>query len=135
MEVKIPYPLPYAANHTSFERFDGEIEFNGVHYNYVKRKMVNDTLVILCIPNTIKTELNKAKSDLVAGFNNISTESPTDNKSPEASVIKLFKAESKPNNNEFNFSIISDSEKRNYFSFQSVVLTPVLQAQDRPPQL
>jgi len=63
LEIKIPLNLPYYTSWDEYERYDGEIVLNGIHYNYVKRKVVNDTLFLLCLPDHVKTELYKAKSE------------------------------------------------------------------------
>lgn len=59
--VKVPVQLPYSTNLADYERYDGEIEWGGVHYNYVKRKMANDTLYVLCLPNEHRTKLFNAE--------------------------------------------------------------------------
>ena len=56
IEIKVPIELPYQTNWKEFERVDGEIEVDGIHYKYVKRKIVNGELVLLCLPNKSKTE-------------------------------------------------------------------------------
>ncbi len=94
VEVKIPYPLPYAANWPDYQRFDGEADINGIHYNYVKRKMSNDTLYLLCIPNHEKTKLAAAKNDYFNAVNEVSNpaqekKSPT----PFNTVQKAFGSE------------------------------------------
>ncbi|HUZ60493.1 MAG TPA: hypothetical protein VMU83_17110 [Hanamia sp.] len=63
MELKIPIHLPYQTNWTSYQRFDGEIKLNGIIYKYVKRKLSNDTLFLMCIPNSYKMHLETAKND------------------------------------------------------------------------
>lgn len=77
IEVSVPLNMPYLTNTNKFERTDGQLELNGIHYNYVKRKISNDTLYVLCIPNISKTKLSDAKvdyakqnSDLPSGKNN-----------------------------------------------------------------
>ncbi|MDX2047785.1 MAG: hypothetical protein SFU87_13425 [Chitinophagaceae bacterium] len=65
-EIKVPLHLPYYTSLDEYERYDGGIELNGIHYNFVKRKIHNDTLYLLCLPNHVKTELYKAKNDLAA---------------------------------------------------------------------
>ena len=92
VEVKIPYPLPYAANWPDYQRFDGEADMNGIHYNYVKRKMVNDTLYVLCIPNTEKVKITVAKNNYFNTTNDISNSS-SDKKSPANSIQKSFGTE------------------------------------------
>lgn len=63
VEIKIPLHLPYQLNWKSFERFDGEIDVDGIHYKYVKRKIYNDSLILLCLPNKAKQNIEKAKDD------------------------------------------------------------------------
>jgi hypothetical protein len=68
-EIKIPLHLPYLTDMNEFERVDGDIEFNGIHYNYVKRKVSNDTLYILCQPNYDKTKLANEKTNYTGNVN------------------------------------------------------------------
>ncbi len=58
--IKMPLNMPYLINN-NYERINGEIEYAGVHYNYVKRKVLNDTLYLICLPNSEKTQLAEAK--------------------------------------------------------------------------
>ena len=62
VEVKVPLNMPYITNTGAYERVDGQLEHDGIHYNYVKRKVSNDTLYILCLPNESKTKLYNAKA-------------------------------------------------------------------------
>ena len=71
VEVKIPMNLPYFSNWSSFENYQGETEINGIHYKYVQRKLVNDTLILLCIPNAEKNELRLAQSDYFKQVNDL----------------------------------------------------------------
>ncbi|MEO6452704.1 MAG: hypothetical protein ABIN97_01465 [Ginsengibacter sp.] len=63
IELKVPIHLPYQTTWSDFERYDGEVELDGVLYKYVKRKVINDTLVLLCIPNHQKMNLQTAKDE------------------------------------------------------------------------
>jgi len=65
IEIKVPLNMPYQTDWASFERYDGEVEVNGIHYKYVKRKVENGQLVLKCIPNQAKQELETAKGDFV----------------------------------------------------------------------
>lgn len=71
IELKIPVSLPYQTPWAAFERYDGEIEMNGILYKYVKRKVVNDTLVLMCIPNRQKMHLQDAKDDFFKNTNDL----------------------------------------------------------------
>ena len=63
IEIKIPLKLPYTTEWKNFERYDGEIKVNGLYYKYVKRKVIIDSLVLLCLPNPTKLRLESARDD------------------------------------------------------------------------
>ena len=96
VEIKVPINLPYLSNWSSFEKFHGETEINGIHYKYVKRKLVNDTLILLCIPNSQKNELRTAQSDYFKQVNDLANTSKKgnagkDNSSKAPSLDYLLK--------------------------------------------
>jgi len=68
-EVKVPLHLPYAINDKDFERYDGSIELNGVIYNYVERKLQNDTLILHCIPNNAANNIKVAGNEFNKSIN------------------------------------------------------------------
>ncbi len=78
--VKVPLYMPYINDSRDFERVDGQVEMNGIHYNYVKRKVAGDTLYVLCLPNVSKTQLYAAK----ASFAKNSNDFPAGKKSTES---------------------------------------------------
>ena len=88
IEMRVPLPMPYQTNWSSFERYDGEIEINGVHYNYVKRKVYNDTLILMCIPNQGKMKLNSAKEQFFSLVNDVSQKNDHQGPAPKSTVIK-----------------------------------------------
>ena len=48
VSIKVPLTtLDYYNSSTSFERVDGQVDINGVHYNYVKRRIFKDSLELL----------------------------------------------------------------------------------------
>jgi hypothetical protein len=63
----------------------GTIEVNGIEYKYVKRRIYNDSLELLCYPNTAKQKLQSAKTDFFK-ITNEGTASEQNKKS--ASTIK-----------------------------------------------
>ncbi len=110
--VKVPLNMPYISDSKDFERVNGQIEMNGVHYNYVKRKVSGDTLYVLCVPNVCKTKLYNAK----AFFSKEANDIPTNKKSAE--TIKKASAASEYNS-VFNQYLINNN---------AVVLTIVYQS-------
>jgi hypothetical protein len=73
IEVKIALHMPYLTNWSEYERIDGEAEVNGIYYSYVKRKIRNDTLYLLCLPNKNKTQLNAARIEYASKAHDVPT--------------------------------------------------------------
>jgi len=72
ISIKIPLTtVDYYNSSSTFERIDGQIELNGVHYNYVKRRIYKGCLELLCIPNTTATTLQKAKNEFFKQVNDL----------------------------------------------------------------
>ena len=98
IEIRVPMNAPYLTdNSTSFERYDGELELDGIHYKYVKRKVVNGELVLLCLPNKSKTELQNSREEFFKLVNDLNH---TQNKSKgNTSSFKSVTTEYKKENN------------------------------------
>ncbi|MBC7886596.1 MAG: hypothetical protein H7Z13_01810 [Ferruginibacter sp.] len=63
ISIKQPTNLPYYTNSVVFHRIDGEVNIDGIIYKYVKCRIYNDSLEMLCIPNTAKMKIQSAKAD------------------------------------------------------------------------
>jgi len=63
ISVKTNLHLPYYSNSSTYERVYGAISINGTEYAYVKRRVVNDTLELLCLPNKVKTHLQATAAE------------------------------------------------------------------------
>lgn len=63
--IALTFPLnnPYQTEQSGFERVNGEISFQGRTYKFVKRKITDGTLVLLCMPDTRKMVLRKARTE------------------------------------------------------------------------
>lgn len=63
--LKIPIThLSYYVNSREYERVKGQIEVAGVQYKYVKRRIYNDSLEVLCIPDQITISFRTLNNDL-----------------------------------------------------------------------
>jgi len=72
ISIKVPSThLSYYNSSTQFERIDGQIEIGGVRYKYVKRRLFNDSLELLCIPNQTAMRLQTAKNEFFKGVSDI----------------------------------------------------------------
>jgi hypothetical protein len=65
VEVKIPLNLHYYSDSRGYEAFDGEVEINKVLHRYVMKKVYNDTLFLLCLPDLEKTKLSVASINYI----------------------------------------------------------------------
>ncbi len=124
VEVKIPLNLPYHNNWNDYEVFYGQANYNGEFYQYVKRKVSNDTLYLLCIPHDEKTQLNAAKTDIIKSVNDISNNG-NQNTPQRPALVKLIQTEFTQSNNEL-LSAIQLSE----LSILSVYRTTLIQQFD-----
>jgi hypothetical protein len=72
ISIKVPATqLSYYNPSTQFERVDGQIEVGGVLYKYVKRRLFNDSLALLCIPNHAAMSLQTAKNEFFQLVNDL----------------------------------------------------------------
>lgn len=63
ISIKKATNLPYYNNSAQFQRIDGEVEMDGVAYKYVKCRIYNDSLELLCLPNAGKMQIREAKAE------------------------------------------------------------------------
>ena len=70
--IKMPAThLAYYNNSALFERVDGQIEINGIPHQYVKRRIYNDSIELLCIPNQMALKLRLSGEDYFKLINDI----------------------------------------------------------------
>ncbi len=72
--ITIKVPAEHLSSYTlsrQFERVDGQIEVNGIEYKYVKRRVFNDSLELLCIPNQQVMQLQNAKDNFFKLVNDL----------------------------------------------------------------
>jgi hypothetical protein len=60
-----------------------------VHYNYVKRKLYNDTLILLCLPNTEKTRVFNARETFFSLVNDLQQEQPNRSHPAPVKTVKF----------------------------------------------
>jgi len=91
ISIKQAANLPYYTNSFDFHRIDGEVNIDGIIYKYVKCRIYNDSLEMLCLPNTGKMKIQAAKADfskMASDFQqfNHKKKSNTDTKSSQKSI-------------------------------------------------
>ena len=96
IEITIPLNMPYVSD-KDYETAYGETEIDGTNYQYVKRKITNNVLHLMCLANNEKTTLVATKHSIekntVEAANNKS-----DKKYPTTSLSKSLQQEYVQNN-------------------------------------
>lgn len=78
--IRQPTNLPYYGGSTAFQRINGEVEIAGVFYKYVKCRINNGMLEMLCLPNFAKTKLQQTK----ISFSKLMADLPTQNQNKKS---------------------------------------------------
>ena len=106
IELRVPLNAPYLNRSSSsgFERIDGELNVNGVLYKYVKRKVENGELVLLCIPNENKTKIQNSRAEFFKLVNDLNQSS--EGKSKNTASYKSFVTEYRQENNSWHIAAI-----------------------------
>lgn len=104
IELKVPVNLPYHSNWQDFERYDGEISIAGVNYSYVKRKLQNDTLILLAIPNTDKMKLFNARETFFSLVSDMQQRGDDESVPVPTKPVKLFSFEYAPDQAELDLN-------------------------------
>jgi hypothetical protein len=64
LSIKVPAThLSYYNNSEKFEPVRGQIEVGGMQYSFVKRRLYNDSIELLCIPNAEAMHFKRANYD------------------------------------------------------------------------
>ncbi|MBN9379378.1 MAG: hypothetical protein J0H74_01350 [Chitinophagaceae bacterium] len=91
ISIKVPSShLSYYNSNTQFERVDGQIEVKGIQYKYVKRRLYNDSLELLCIPNHDAMKLQTARNQFFQLVNDIQQHNGHSKKSDTHHTTKSF---------------------------------------------
>ena len=86
ISIKTPLNLPYYSSSPDYERVSGSINIDGVYYEYVQRRVYQDTLELLCLPNDAKTKLHEASNDIAKSSSDVQT---TDQSKQGANILKI----------------------------------------------
>ena len=132
VQIRLPLNIPYTTNWKDYERCDGNILLNGIHYNYVKRIVYNDTMYLYCIPNQQKTGLNHTKNEFARQL----TDLPSNHKGDQPTTKKVNLAdEYNTENCHYNFSTTVNGTRRFFFLNNDKLAPGFLFKPTQPPEL
>ncbi len=103
--IKVPLSLPYQNDTKEFERLEGEINFKGKIYKYVKRKIEKGEFVLMCLPDKNKMKIEEAKEDFFKNSNDLGQNNS--NKQEKSKAISIKKASGEYDEYSFSISINS----------------------------
>jgi hypothetical protein len=88
--IKVPIDeLPYYTNSSIFERTNGTISVEGITYQYVERRIFNDSLEMRCIPNALATNLTNARDLFFQLVNDLQHNNPDGKQAPVKPALAL----------------------------------------------
>ncbi len=130
--MRVPLNLPYQNEWTDFERFDGEIEIEGVHYKYVKRKIERGELVVMCIPNETRTKIESSKDDYFRLMNDLDQDAQAKNSG--SASFKGFFSEYRDQLNDWSLAAPTTLTVKNISSNTALVSAFRAQIPGQPPE-
>jgi hypothetical protein len=131
ISLKTPLNLPYYTSSFSFEKAYGSVELDGKVYQYVKRRVYNDTLELLCLPDYTKTKLRSAKTE----YFKLSLENTTSHQNKKnTNVLKIILPEFCQTGSFYTFNLIPDLHTKYYISNSSKVKMVYLGKMKHPPE-
>lgn len=135
IEVRVPINLPYHNDWQEFERYDGQIEIDGIHYKYVKRKVEKGELVLLCIPDQSKKLFQTARDNffsLVNDLQNNSTNKQSD--SGNTIVFKNLTTEYRQENNDWSVLVFNLDKGSFILQNTALLAPPFTPTAEQPPE-
>lgn len=131
ISIKTPLNLPYYSSSSEFERAYGSLNVNGIEYEYVQRRVFNDTLELLCLPNHDKTKLQSVKND----FLQISIDGQTSLPNKKSSgIVKISLPDFSQEWAAFSLTAISTVSQKYFLANFSFKYADHSTLQEQPPE-
>jgi hypothetical protein len=134
VEVRIPLNMPYQNSQMEFERHYGEMEADGKYYTYVKRKIENGVLVLLCIPNNSKEKIKAAGNDYFKTANGLDQNQPDKKQNNNSNFAKNFWTEYDGRETDFTIDIFTDLINKNFLNNVPSLHNLCLSSPGQPPE-
>ncbi|MET0635607.1 MAG: hypothetical protein ABWZ25_06240 [Chitinophagaceae bacterium] len=132
LEVRINLNVPYQNGQTAFERHYGEVEVDGIIYTYVKSKVENGYLVLKCIPNDSKKQIQKAGTDYYKNTNGLDQDQS--GKKTNNSVAKYSAGDYDDQLETFTVKAPVEPASHEYAFYSSLLPTAVTDVAGKPPR-
>jgi len=134
VELRVPVSLPYQTDWKEFERVDGDIELNGMHYKYVERKLEGGEMIYKCIPDNSKKQLINARENFFKLVNDLQTQSQgNESNNNHQHSYKTFSFDYCEKLTNWNFHVMELQLTGRFIHATQAVLTTVIPAPVQPP--
>lgn len=136
IEIRVPINLPYHNDWADFERYDGEVEIDGVHYKYVKRKVEKGELVLMCLPNNEKQLLQTARDNFFKLVNDL--QQPDSGKKTDKGNSNSFKSlfsEYQQENNNWTVALLAIDATNLPVNELQLIPSYLSSSPEQPPEL
>jgi len=130
VELKIPVNMPTIQDWTDYEEIVGQIQLKDAYYTYVRLKMTRDTMYMICLANTAKTQLVKANVIAAKEISDVPV-----NKKGQEPVTKRVNTLSEYNLQSFKYQYAADGSfiKHEPNSRRLRLTNPFIESPGKPP--
>lgn len=133
--IKIPISVSYQVEQKDFERVDGEVNLNGRIYKFVKRKVCDGNLVLLCLPDQDKMHLQSAKDEVFKYSIDLQNSGSKKANNSKSIAGKNLSNDYNQNTTSYNISF-DNTVKVSEFSKEYPLLSSALHSSpEQPPEL
>jgi hypothetical protein len=134
ISIKIPLThLSYYNSSDKFERVYGQVEIKGVQYKFVKRRIYNDSVEMLCIPNQTAMCIQSAKDEFFKLVNDL--QQTGQSKKAGSHSSKNFSVDNYTLNESFRLNDISTIITVRTYSYSASLLTRAIATAEQPPEI
>lgn len=136
ISIKVPaVHLSYYVNTKEFERVDGKVEIAGVQYSYVKRRYINDSLELMCIPNKRANELKTAREDFFKLVNDLQHPGQSKKADQHAASFKCFNGEYYADQDAFTLAVPASVSLKATAHYLLQIVSVSLTRAGQPPDI
>ena len=134
--IKTPINLPYYANNPQFERVDGEIVIKGIVYQYVQRRIYNDSLELKVLPNQDRLHIKNAREDFYKLAQDLSNSNPDKKSVPLGkSTAKFISFDYIAQNNSWQLVPANLANVTTGYRYDTRLISNYLTVQGPPPKM
>lgn len=133
VHFKMPLNQPYIVNTDGYESLEGNMDYKGINYQFVKKRIVNDTLEIVCIPNITRTQIDNNKEDFTKQLADIVNTS-TSKKSQGSQQLKFSFTDFTQEHHFELYNFIAFATIKHVSQFEPYLSFDYLQNISKPPE-